>query len=360
MNIRALSAALLLLAAPAASAQTASEPAANQHEGDFVIKDFAFASGEVLPELKLHYTTLGTPKHDAAGAISNAILLLHGTSSSGKAWLTPSLASELYGPGQPLDASQYFIILPDGIGRGGSSKPSDGLRAKFPHYRYHDIVASEHRLITEGLGIKHLRLVMGSSMGGMHTWMWGYMYPDLMDGLVPIASQPIEISGRNWIQRRIAIAAIRNDPGWNNGNYEKNPTHFAITAPYTFAQTESVLQIQDMAPTLQAGDALYAKLVEEAKKRDANDTLYATEAVMDYNPTPHLPGIKAKLMAINFADDETNPPALGVTEREIKRIPRGQYVLIPASDKTHGHFTHLRAAFWKAHLVEFLKDLPSM
>jgi homoserine O-acetyltransferase len=190
--------------------------------------------------------------------------------------------------------------------------------------------------------------------------MWGYMYPDLMDGLVPIASQPIEISGRNWIQRRIAIAAIRNDPDWNNGNYEKNPTHFAITAPYTFAQTESVLQIQDMAPTLQAGDALYAKLVEEAKKRDANDTLYATEAVMDYNPTPHLPGIKAKLIAINFADDETNPPALGVTEREIKRIPRGQYVLIPASDKTHGHFTHLRAAFWKAHLVEFLKDLPSM
>ena len=343
MNIRALSAALMLLAAPAASAQTASGPALNRQEGDFVIKEFVFASREKLPELKLHYTTLGTPKRDASGSITNAVLLLHGTSSSGKAWLTPSLADELYGPGQPLDVSQYFLILPDGVGRGGSSKPGDGLRTKFPHYRYHDIVASEHQLITEGLGIKHLRLVMGSSMGGMHTWMWGYMYPDLMDGLVPIAGQPIEISGRNWIQRRIAIEAIRNDPDWNNGNYEKNPTHFAITAPYTAVQTESVLQIQDKAPTLKDGDALYA-----------------TEAVMDYNPTPHLPEIKAKLMAINFADDETNPPELGVTEREIKRIPRGQYVLIPASDKTHGHFTHLHAVFWKAHLAEFLKDLPAM
>jgi homoserine O-acetyltransferase/O-succinyltransferase len=330
----------------------------NQREGDFVIKDFKFASGEVLPELKLHYTTLGTPKRNAAGDISNAVLLLHGTSSSGKQWLIPSLANELFAAGQPLDASQYFIILPDAIGRAGSSKPSDGLRSKFPHYRYHDIVASEHRLVTEGLGIKHLRLVLGSSMGGMQTWMWGYLYPDLMDGLVPIASQPIEISGRNWIQRRITIEAIRNDPAWNNGNYEKNPTHFAIIAPYTAVQTESVLQIQEQAPTREAGDALYKKLVEAAKKRDANDTLYATEAVMDYNPTAHLEKIKAKLVAINFADDNTNPPELGVTEREIKRIPQGKYVLVPASDKTHGHFTHLRAAFWKAHLAEFLKELP--
>src|SRR5215470_7219 len=342
MTFRAFATALLLTAAPAAFAQA---PAAthwpNQKEGDFVIKDFRFKSGETLPVLNIHYTTLGTPQRNASGDITNAVILLHGTSSSGKAWLMPSLADELFAPGQPLDAARYFIVLPDGIGRGGSSKPSDGLKGKFPHYRYEDIVASEYRLITEGLGIKHLRLVMGSSMGGMHTWVWGYMYPDLMDGLIPIASQPIQISGRNWMQRRIAIEAIRNDPDWKNGDYEKNPTHFAITAPYTAVQTESVLQIQEQAPTREAGDALYKKLVEEAKKRDANDTLFATEAVMDYNPTPHLGKIKAKLMAINFADDNTNPPELGVTEREIKRIPNARYVLIPASDKTHGHFTHL-------------------
>ena len=352
------------LAAAPAAAQSEPAPAQtswpNQREGDFIIKDFKFTSGETLPELKLHYTTLGTPKRNGAGEITNAVVLLHGTSSTGKAWLIPSLANELFGPGQPLDASQYYVVLPDGIGRGGSSKPSDGLKGKFPHYRYHDIVGSEHRMITEGLGIKHLRLVMGSSMGGMHTWMWGYLYPDLMDGLVPIASQPIEISGRNWIQRRIAIEAIRTDPDWNNGDYVKNPTRFAVTAPYSAVQTESVLQIQEQAPTLKDGDALYNKLVETAKKRDANDTLWATEAVMDYNPTPHLEKIKAKLMAINFADDEVNPPELGVTEREIKRIPNARYVLIPGTAQTHGHFTHLRAAFWKAHLAEFLKELPSM
>jgi homoserine O-acetyltransferase len=268
------------------------------------------------------------------------------------------LADELFVAGAPLDASRYFIVLPDGIGRGGSSKPSDGLRARFPHYRYDDIVASEHQLITEGLGIKHLRLVMGSSMGGMHTWMWGYMYPDLMGGLIPIASQPIQISGRNWIQRRIAIEAIRQDPGWNNGNYEKNPTQWTITAPYGFLQTENVLQIQAMAPTRAAGDEIYRKLQEEAKKRDANDTLWGIEAVMDYNPTPYLDKIKARLMAINSGDDEANPARLASTAREIARIPNARYVLIPASEETHGHFTHLRAAFWKAYVAEFMKELP--
>src|SRR5471032_2506229 len=227
-----------------------------QREGDFVLRNYIFESGETLPELKLHYTMIGTPHRNAAGEIDNAVLLLHGTSGTGKNWLLPSLADELFGAGQPLDASRYYIVMPDGIGRGGSSKPSDGLKAKFPHYRYDDIVASEHQLITEGLGIKHLRLVMGSSMGAMHTWMWGYMYPDLMDGLIPIASQPIEISGRNWMQRRIAIEAIRQDPGWNNGNYEKNPTQWTVTAPYGFLQTENVVQLQKMLPTRAAGDEL--------------------------------------------------------------------------------------------------------
>ena len=317
MIMRALAAAFLALAATSASAQ-AQWP--NQHEDDFRIEDFRFKSGETLAELKLHYTTLGTPRRNAAGDITNAVILLHGTSSSGSAWLSKDLAGELFAPGQALDAAQYFIVLPDGIGRGGSSKPSDGLKGKFPHYRYEDIIAAEHQLLIEGLGIKHLRLVMGSSMGGMHTWMWGYMYPDLMDGLIPIASQPIEISGRNWMQRRIAIEAIRQDPGWSNGNYEKNPTQWTVTAPYGFLQTENVVQIQKMLPTRAAGDEMYRKLQEEAKKRDANDTLWGIEAVMDYNPTPHLGEIKARLMAINSGDDETNSARLSSTEREIARI----------------------------------------
>jgi homoserine O-acetyltransferase len=360
MTFRAIAAALLLVAVPAAFAQAPSTTHwPNQKEGDFVIKDFRFKSGEILPTLNIHYTTLGTPKRNAAGDITNAVILLHGTSSSGKAWLMPSLADELFAPGQALDAAQYFIVLPDGIGRGGSSKPSDGLKGKFPHYRYEDIVASEHQLLTEGLGVKHLRLVMGSSMGGMHTWIWGYTYPDLMDGLIPIASQPIQISGRNWIQRRIAAEAIRQDPGWNNGFYDKNPNQWTVTAPYGFLQTENVLQIQKMFPTREAGDEMYKKLQEEAKHRDANDTLWGIEAVMDYNPTPHLDKIKARLMAINSGDDEANPPQIASTEREIKRIPNAKYVLIPASEETHGHFTHLRAAFWKAYVAEFLKELPA-
>ena len=354
MNIRAFAVALLVFAASPAFAQTQWP---NQREADFLIKDFRFKSGETLAQLKLHYTTLGTPRRNTAGDITNVVILLHGTSSTGEAWLMPSLADELFVPGAALDATRYFIVLPDGIGRGGSSKPSDGLKARFPHYRYEDIVAAEHQLVTDGLGIKHLRLVMGSSMGGMHTWMWGYMYPDLMDGLIPIASQPIEISGRNWIQRRIAIQAIREDPGWNDGNYEENPTQWMVTAPYGFLQTENVVQIQAMAPTRDAGDALYFKQREEAKKRDANDTLWGIEAVMDYNPTPHLDKIKAKLMAINSADDETNSARLASTAREISRIPGAKFVLIPASDETHGHFTHLRAKFWKSYVATFMSGI---
>jgi homoserine O-acetyltransferase/O-succinyltransferase len=357
MMIRALVAALLLLAATPATAQTTQAPWPNLREGDFVIKDFVFASGEVLPELKLHYRTLGTARRNAAGEIVNGVVLLHGTSGSGADWLRPSLADELFGAGQPLDASKYFIIMPDGIGRGGSSKPSDGLRAKFPHYRYHDIVTSEHRLVTEHLNVRHLRLVLGSSMGGMHSWMWGYMFPDLMDGVVPIASQPIQVSGKNWIQRRVAIEAIRNDPDWNGGNYTKNPSHYIYTVPYGFVQTENIVQIQNMAPTRAAADELYNRLVEAAKKRDANDVLWGIEAVMDYDPGPHLEKIKAKLLAINFGDDGTNAPELGTLEAGVKRIRNGRYVIVPGTKETHGHFTHLRAKFWASHLAEFMKEL---
>jgi homoserine O-acetyltransferase/O-succinyltransferase len=351
--------ALSLVMPVAALAQAAKETAwPNQREGDFIIKDYRFASDETLPELKVHYTTLGTAKRNAAGEIVNGVLLLHGTSGTSKNWLLPSLADELFGPGQPLDASQYFIVLPDGVGRGGSSKPSDGLRAKFPHYRYRDIVATEHRMLTEGLNVRHLRLVLGSSMGGMHTWMWGEMYPDLMDALVPIASQPIAISGRNWITRRIAIEAIRNDPDWNNGNYQKNPTRYVYTAPFSALMTESVARLQEMAPSREAGDALYAQMVERAKKTDANNQVYAIEAVMDYDPSKDLEKIKARLLAINFADDAVNPPELDVLAPAIKRIPNAKYVIIPAGPQTHGHFTHLRAALWKQHLIDFLKELP--
>lgn len=322
-----------------------------------MLKDYVFASGETLPELKLHYTTLGTPHRNAAGEIDNAVLLLHGTSGTGKNWLLPSLADELFGAGQPLDAARYFIVIPDGIGRGGSSKPSDGLRAKFPHYRYRDIVASQHRLLTEHLGLRHLRLVLGSSMGGMHCWMWGGMYPGFMDALVPIASQPVEISGRNWISRRIAIEAIRNDPGWNEGNYTVKPTHYIRTAPFASLMTENVVRLQEMGRTREAADALYRQWVANVAKGDANDQLYATEAVMDYDPAPLLGKITARLLAINFADDAVNPPELGVVEPAIRRIPGAKFVLVPASAETHGHFTHLRAAIWKPHLAAFLKAL---
>ena len=320
-------------------------------EASFVARDFRFHTGEVMPEIRLHYRTVGEPT-------GQAVLILHGTAGSGANILNQAFAGELFGAGQPLDATKHFIILPDALGTGQSSKPSDGLRTKFPKYNYDDMVLAQYRLVTEGLGISHLRLVIGNSMGGMQTWLWGTNYPTFMDALVPMASQPTEMSSRNWMMRRMIIDAIRNDPDWNNGNYEKNPTQWAVTAPYGFLQTENVVQIQAMAPSREAGDALYRKLLEEAKKRDANDTLWGIEAVMDYNPTPHLDKIKARLMAINSGDDEANPARLASTAREIARIPNARYVLIPASEETHGHFTHLRAAFWKAHVAEFMKELP--
>jgi homoserine O-acetyltransferase/O-succinyltransferase len=354
--IRLLAVVPFVLSISAASAQT-NWP--NQREGDVVLKDFRFDSGDTLGELKLHYTTLGTPRRNPAGEVTNAVLLLHGTNGTGKTWLMPGMGSELFGTGQPLDAERYFVILPDGIGRGGSGKPSDGLRMKFPHYRYGDMIRATHRLVTEGLAVHHVRLVLGASMGGMHTWLWGGLYPDFMDGLVPIASQPSAISGRNWLYRRIAIEAIRNDPDWNGGNYDKNPTHYVRTAPFGMLMADSPVHFQEVAPTREAGDALYAKMVEQAKRGDANNQLYAIEAVMDYDPTPQLPKIKAKLLAINFADDEANPPELGVVEPVIQSIPGARSVLVPASDKTRGHYTYLQASFWKQHLAEFMQGLPA-
>jgi homoserine O-acetyltransferase/O-succinyltransferase len=332
----------------------------DQREGDYVIENFRFADGESLPQLRMHYTTLGTPKRDAAGRVVNAVLLLHGTSGSSKTWLIPSLAGELFAKGDPLDAARYFIILPDSIGSGGSSKPSDGLRTRFPHFRYRDIVEAEHRVIVNGLGITHVRLVGGSSMGGMQTWMWGEMFPGFMDGLMPIASQPIGISGRNWIARRIAIEAIKNDPDWHGGNYTTEPTHWIVTAPFGALMTENAGRLQEQAPTRGAADALYEKMVDAARKRDANDALYITEAVEDYDPAPDLGKIEAKLFAINSADDMVNPADLVNLAPAIAKIPGAKYAIIPESDKTHGHYTHLRATLWKRYLVQLLAELPPL
>jgi homoserine O-acetyltransferase len=326
----------------------------NLQEETHVLENFRFDSGQRLDALRLRYLTLGTPERDASGAVTNAVLLLHNTTGSADIWLRPTLGGELFGSGQPLDTSKYFLIVPDCIGFGGSSKPSDGLRARFPNYRYTDMVRANHRLVTEALGIDHLRLALGISMGGMLTWMMAGTYPDWMDAAVPVACQPGPISGRNWIQRRVSIEAIRNDPEWNGGDYETNPSRYVFTAPFSGLLTQSVVRIQERAATREAGDAYYRELVERAQAGDANNRLYQVEASMDYDPSADLHKIKAKLLAINFADDELNPPALGVMEPAIAKIPGARYELIPAGPDSNGHLTSVLAKLWKAPLREFL------
>jgi homoserine O-acetyltransferase len=326
----------------------------NYREADFIIPNYRFRSGETLAELKLHYRTMGTPRRNAAGKIINGVQLLQGNTGTGANWLRPSLADHLFGPGQPLDAREFFIVMQDAIGRGGSSKPSDGLRGNFPHYRYHDMVESGYRLLEE-LGVAHLRVLIGSSMGGMHAWMWTEMYPDLMEAVVPMSCQPVEISGRNWLGRRAAAEAIRNDPGWKGGFYDTQPTYYRYSAAGNFG-TESPTRIQEMAPTLAAADALYEKRLAEAHG-DANDALWAIEAIRDYNPEPDLDKIKAKVLLINDAEDHANPPELGTVERAMKRVRDGRYVLLPAGPKTHGHFSHYYAELWKPYLIELLASL---
>ena len=264
-------------------------------EADFVMKDFRFSSGETLPELRIHYRTYGTPHKNAQGVVDNAVLVMHGTGGTGAQFVRSNFAAELFGTGQPLDVSKYFIILPDDIGHGGSSKPSDGLRAKFPRYGYADMVTAEYRLVTEKLGVNHLRLVMGTSMGGMHTWMWGSRYPDFMDALMPLASVPTQIAGRNRAWRRVVIDAIRNDPEWKGGDYETQPSNWVRVAPLSAMFTQNVVRIQETGSTREKADAFYKRLVENAKKGDANNRLYQIESTMDYDPAADLEKIKAKL-----------------------------------------------------------------
>jgi homoserine O-acetyltransferase len=358
MNSRAPFCALLLLLCTTSIAFATTYPA--PVEDDFIVRDFHFKSGETLPELRLHYRTIGTPVKDPSGIVRNAVLILHGTGGTGQQFLRDEFSGALFGPGQLLDATRYFIILPDGIGHGKSSKPSDGLHARFPRYTYDDMVLAHYRLLTEKLGVNHLRLVMGTSMGGMQTWVWGETYPDFMDALMPLASLPIEIAGRNRMQRKMVIDAIRNDPEWMNGEYKSQPRG-VITANYILTiMGSSPLQMQTQAPTREAADRLFEQRIKALMAQtDANDMLYQFESSREYNPRPNLEKIIAPLVAINSADDEINPPELGIMEREIKSVKRGRFILLPITDKTRGHGTHTIASIWQQYLAELLAESKS-
>ena len=343
----ALSAAFMLVSV---TAMAADYPAPKQ--GDFIARDFKFHTGEVMPEVRLHYTTIGEP----AG---QPVVVLHGSGGSAAAMLTPSFAGELFGAGQPLDASKYYIILPDSIGHGKSSKPSDGLKTAFPKYDYQDMVDAQYRLVKEGLGINHLRLVIGNSMGGMHAWLWGVRYPQMMDALVPMASQPTAMAARNWMLRRTMIETIRNDPDYNGGNYTSQPRmmKYAIAA-YRFASAGGTLGYQTLAPTTAKADKMVDDQLATPVTADANDYLYAWEASHDYDPSGEMEKIEAVTLAINAVDDERNPPETGVTAAAVKRIKNGRLYLIPAGTETRGHLTTGNAAFYQQPLQELLQTAP--
>ena len=340
----------VILAMTSFAALAADYPAPKQ--GDFIARDFKFHTGETMPELRLHYTTIGEPT-------GQPVLVLHGSGGSAASMLTPAFAGELFGPGQPLDASKYYIIIPDSIGHGKSSKPSDGMKTAFPKYNYEDMVDAQYRLVREGLGLTHLRLVIGNSMGGMHTWIWAVRYPDLMDALVPMAAQPTEMAARNWMLRRIMIETIRNDPDYNGGNYTAQPRmmKYAVAA-YGIATAGGTLSYQTLAPTAEKADKMVDDRLAAPITADANDFIYQWQASHDYNPSAGLERIKATLLAINAADDERNPPETGVTLAAMKRVRNGKLYLIPASTETRGHLTTGNAAFYKQPLQELLQTAP--
>ena len=323
--------------------------------GEAVLKDFRFASGETLPEVKVRYVTVGRKLDDSRGKTANAVLVLHGTGSSSAQFLGPTFAGVLFGPGQPLDASRFYLVIPDGLGHGGSSKPSDGLKTRFPRYTYADMVRAQYRLLTEALGVNHLRLVIGTSMGGMHTWVWGETYPDFMDALVPLASLPAPIAGRNRMWRKMAMDLIREDPEWKGGDYVAQPRGLRGALALMLMVSGSPLQWMQQAPDPASADAAVEKYMSERLARtDANDFLFALDASRDYDPSPGLERIKAALLAINFADDAINPPELGILEKGVARVKNGQAVVFPLSEKTRGHQTHTLADAWKTYLSELL------
>ncbi|MFD1623478.1 alpha/beta fold hydrolase [Azospirillum griseum] len=342
--------AVLIGGGPSAPAAPANYP--TPQEGDWIARDFRFKNGAVMPELRLHYTTLGNPTGDV-------VVVLHGTAGSGKAMLTPAFAGELFGPGQPLDAATHRIILPDALGAGASAKPSDGLRMGFPEYTYDDMVAAQHRLLTEGLGITHVRLLLGHSMGGMHVWLWGATHPGFADLLVPMAAQPTAMSGRNWMMRRLLIESIRRDPDWNGGNYTNQPKGLAFAnLVFGTATNGGTLALQAAAPTREAADRLLERRLAAPFEGDANDALYQWNASRDYDPSSALGRITDPVLAINAADDERNPPETGVMARAMAAVARGSLHVIPASAETLGHSTTAFARFWKDRLAEALAATP--
>ena len=357
MSLRSLLALALFPLAPLV-AQSASAPGI---VGDHIVRNFKFASGETLPELRLHYRTLGQPRRDASGVVRNAVLIMHGTTGSGAQFLSPVFTNELYGAGQPLDTTKHYIILPDGIGHGLSSRPSEGLHAKFPHYNYDDMVDADHRLLTEKLGITHLRLVMGTSMGGMHSWVWAERYPDFMDGAVPLASVPTQIAGRNRMIRRMAMDDITQDPQYKHGEYTTTPPGLRAALQLLYVMSSAPLVQHREAPTRDSADAVINRYLDgRMRSVDANDFLYAFDASRDYDPEPMLSRIKAPLLAINSADDQVNPPELGIIERLITKVPNARFVMLPITPATRGHGTHTVAAVWKAPFASFLDSLPKL
>lgn len=354
----ARTAATLLLTAPLSLAAQGPWARAGK-QGDATFRDFRFTTGEMLPELTLHYTTLGAPRKDANGVVRNAVLILHGTGGTGRAFLSNTYAGELFGPGQLLDTSTYYVILPDGIGHGGSSKPSDGRHARFPRYTYDDMVTAQYRLLTERLGVNHLRLIMGTSMGCMHGWVWGYTYPTFMDGLAPLACVPQQIAGRNRMVRTMAMDFIRNDPAWKGGDYTTQPPGLRAAMGMLYLMSSAPLVQQGQAPTRDRADSVIRSYLDgRMQVTDANDFLYQFDASRDYDPSPHLAKITAPALFINSADDFVNPPELGLAERYAKQMPKTQFIMLPISPDTRGHGTHSLPKVWGQYLATFLGALP--
>ena len=352
-----ISAWVALCILPFGQAQSKAQTFPRPNQAEYIIKDYTFSDGTKLPEVRMNYRTLGKVKTDEKGVVRNAVLILHGTTGNGGNFINRDFGAELFGKDQPLDADKFFIILPDGLGHGKSCKPSDGLLAKFPRYGYKDMIATQYKLVTEGLKVNHLRLVMGTSMGGMHTWLWGQTYPDFMDALMPLASLPTQISGRNRVWRRMISDSIRNDPEWRGGKYDMQPQSLRMAAQMLFFMSSNPVLRQKESPTRQKADAVLDDFVSrQLRTMDANDVLYAVEASTDYDPGVGLEKIKARLVAINFADDLINPPELGILEKEIKRVPNGKAVTYPLSEQTRGHGSHTVAKIWKSELVDLLKQ----
>jgi len=349
---------ILIASVFAASGVAAQDWKKSAREADFVIENFEFRSGETLSELNLHYTTLGKPKRNKDGKITNAVMILHGTGGTGQQFFRPQFADVLFKKGGLLDPAKYYIILPDNIGHGGSSKPSDGLRAKFPHYYYDDMVAAQYELLTEGLGVDRLRLLMGTSMGCMHAFLWGETHPDFVSAMMPLACLPVEVAGRNRMWRKMTIDAITSDPDWKGGDYEAQPTRAMRTvASLLLLAGGSPIPLQEEFPTREKTDPMVeTRLAQYVETMDANDWLYQVSASRNYDPSPGLEKITARVLWINSADDFINPPELGIAEREAARLQNGKYFLIPASVETHGHGTHTWAALWEDRLAELLQS----